>query len=503
MRRELPGEWQRLHEVIEWERVRRRGESSGAGRDPAPRWCRWESGRLPRETSARDGALAQGLPMRIVFITAGPASAADGGGATYNREVIPRLLGRGHDVRVVDGRIDPCAHTVVETRVDGSPWEVATLPGADARQATGRSPRARRQRLAFRRIVESFRADVVHANGLKSLAGVASGSVPCVATVHHPGVACPSGTLVRPDGSICQRPMDGTACSICFCSQRRFGRVAGGVLGSLPPLLPAAQLPEGRRPTRLDRTRVALGYPAMVRETIDDRRRALRSVDLWIAPSAAACRVLLRNDVPRSRIRSVPHGITPVRRSDRSGRDVLRFGYVGALSRAKGVDLLVRAFSSVSRRAPCELHLWGAVRAGAEGERFADWLRINAPDRCVLRGRVAAENLQPAYGDIDVLVFPARNLEVFGLVVLEALSAGVPVIASRCGGPEESVRDLVNGLLIRPNDMEDLVSAMAWVAGDADRVRALRAGIGPVRTWDACVSDMERVYEDAISLRRA
>lgn len=439
--------------------------------------------------------------MRVLFITAGSALASAGGGATYNRGMVKALRGAGHDVVIVSDRGHPETASLEWVGFDcGGDEQVALLP-SDCRSGLARERSRSEVVKTMASLVERHSSQVVHANGRKADAarlGATTG-VPVVATMHHPGVSCPAGALMRSNGEICRRSMERTTCSICYGSQRSMGRGLGSVVGALPIVVPFPRGSVDPASALWRRIWMASAYPGLVRDAIKERRIALRGCSRWIAPSRAAGLVLVRNGVDRSRIRWVAHGVeSMIRRETRSVRPV-RFGYVGTWSREKGVDLLVEAHARVARQVECELHVWGGARSGADGDRFVAHLRDLPDGRTVFHGPAMRGDLQGVYDSMDVLVLPSRFLEVFGLVVLEALSAGVPVIATRCGGPEDTVRHGSNGVLVRPNDVEDLARAMHHLAEAPERIDILRKGIQPVRTWSECAYDTVKVYEDAIA----
>ena len=115
-----------------------------------------------------------------------------------------------------------------------------------------------------------------------------------------------------------------------------------------------------------------------------------------------------------------------------------------------------------------------------------------------LHGRVGPEELSRAYAGVDVLVLPSIYLEVFGLVVLEAFSAGRPVIVTNSGGPEELVREGVDGLIVRRNDPVALAEALMGLASDPARIVRLAEGIRPVRTIEEHLDQLLPIYERAI-----
>jgi phosphatidylinositol alpha-1,6-mannosyltransferase len=90
-------------------------------------------------------------------------------------------------------------------------------------------------------------------------------------------------------------------------------------------------------------------------------------------------------------------------------------------------------------------------------------------------GRVADETLDAAYALADVFVMPnvpvAGDMEGFGLVALEASSAGLPVVASALEGIRAAVRHGENGLLVQPEDAPGFARAISAVLGMAPRER--------------------------------
>src|SRR3989475_31083 len=114
-----------------------------------------------------------------------------------------------------------------------------------------------------------------------------------------------------------------------------------------------------------------------------------------------------------------------------------------------------------------------------------------------VRGRVAEQELRRAYAAASVLVLPAivdarGDTEGLGVVLLEAMSYGVPVIGSDLGGITDIVVDGQTGLLVPPQDSAALAAALERLATDRDLAKRLgEAGAGPVRralTWPALIA---------------
>jgi glycosyltransferase involved in cell wall biosynthesis len=73
----------------------------------------------------------------------------------------------------------------------------------------------------------------------------------------------------------------------------------------------------------------------------------------------------------------------------------------------------------------------------------------------------------------DIVVVPSRRAEPFGMVVVEGMALGRPVIATNAGGPPEVITDRVDGLLVEPGDARGLADAIAWLADDPERARRI------------------------------
>lgn len=138
-----------------------------------------------------------------------------------------------------------------------------------------------------------------------------------------------------------------------------------------------------------------------------------------------------------------------------------RFGFIGRIEPEKGVDLLLDA---VARRPDRD---WRVVIAGTGRASYLDGLRSRYADlfargRAILCGWMEVEEFFDA---VDVVVVPTVYPEPMSRVLLEAFSAGVPVIASRRGGMTEILEHDVNGILFEPADPASLDQALDRAAG--------------------------------------
>ena len=224
-----------------------------------------------------------------------------------------------------------------------------------------------------------------------------------------------------------------------------------------------------------------------------------RGVDLGLAVSRAAAGCIeSRARIP---VRIIPNGIeipetapTPV--SERPGGPRLLF--VGRLEPRKGIPVLVEAFALLAARFP-ELVL---VAVGDGPERAAlDRLPADLRARVVTRGTCDDAELAREYANADVFIAPALGSESFGIVLLEAMAAGLPVVASDIPGYREVVRDSAEALLVRPGAPAALAAAVARVLSDPGLAHGLgRRGRQRARefSWQTVASRIEAAYVEAV-----
>src|SRR5262249_27848627 len=147
---------------------------------------------------------------------------------------------------------------------------------------------------------------------------------------------------------------------------------------------------------------------------------------------------------------------------------------------------LLRALHARSRRcnvSECELIGGGPLRAAVESER----MQLELTDAVHLRGARAREEVLEFLGRAHVAVLasvPTREGKREGIpvVLMEAMAAGLPVVASRLSGIPELVEDGVTGRLAEPRDIDGLANALEEMARDPERAAAMgRAGRDKVR----------------------
>lgn len=170
--------------------------------------------------------------------------------------------------------------------------------------------------------------------------------------------------------------------------------------------------------------------------------------------------------------------------------------FVGRLAEKKGVQYLIEAMRWVDARLVIvgDGPLGGALRRKAA--------RMGMEGKVVFLGAKTHEELPEIYASADVFCAPSvtaadRDKEGFGLVILEAMASGLPVVASRSGGITELVRDGWNGLLVEERDSRGLAANINRVFTDPEIYSRLIVNMrDTVRKYD--YSQVGREYADII-----
>jgi glycosyltransferase involved in cell wall biosynthesis len=151
-----------------------------------------------------------------------------------------------------------------------------------------------------------------------------------------------------------------------------------------------------------------------------------------------------------------------------------RMLYVGRLDPRKGVDTAVEALAHLPAAARLCLAGGWDTREEQRLEELAR--RLGASERVEFAGQCDRDRLMARYAEADVVIFPVRWREPWGLVPLEAMARGCPVVATGRGGSAEYLRDNENCLLFDADNPRGLAAAVERLASDPELRARLRAG---------------------------
>jgi len=172
--------------------------------------------------------------------------------------------------------------------------------------------------------------------------------------------------------------------------------------------------------------------------------------------------------------------------------------FVGRLDQEKRVDELIRAFAALPAELPGRLEIVG------DGARREDWTALAAGlgvgERVRFRGFVSEQELLEAYAGADVFCMPGVA-ELQSLVTLEAMAAGLPVLAADAMALPHLVRPGRNGWLFTPGDVPELTTRLAALLSDATtrrRMGAASSEIVAAHGAEATLDRFEGIYEQVL-----
>ena len=240
-------------------------------------------------------------------------------------------------------------------------------------------------------------------------------------------------------------------------------------------------------------------------------------VSSWLATrvlpiSRAIEAELVDRGIPRHKLLVValpiaPEAPDPGGPEHRRNADSVVFGTIGRAVPVKGWDLFVRAIGAILADVPsAQVRLVGST--GSSDERAFHGRLVQSIEEAGLSDRVIftghSTDVAAELRKMDVFVLPSRS-EGYSLALLEALQAGLPVVATRVGIAPDVVIEGRNGLLIERDDEAGLAAALRTVGADAalrDRLAAgARSGVPGIPSAEEHASALFDLYEELLNAR--
>ncbi len=377
---------------------------------------------------------------------------------TYN---LCSELAKNHDVWVFSRVENPYAplYEVRQDRVDGIDIARVNKPPRDytfrAKYVDEKLDKV------FAKWLDSVSPEIAHVGHLSHLSTniiriLKERGIPVVYTLHDYWLICLRGQLITDELKICEnRSIEG--CARCFA-------------------LYFQSIKEGKR--EVER------WKQHMRDIID-------LIDTFLAPSRFLRRTFIESGVPEDKTQYSDYGfdITLFDEFSKTESDIIRFGFLGRIIPAKGIDLLIEAFCGMEEE-DAVLNIYGSL--SASGRYLKD--KVRNP-RIHFRGSYDNRDIAKVLSEVDVLVVPSIWYENSPLVIHEAFLAKVPVIATNLGGMAEYVHDGENGLLFELGNVKNLTEMMEMIVRNPTLLQKLSDKETPVRTIQEDADSVVGVYE--------
>ena len=394
--------------------------------------------------------------MRIAHIVRRYSLAEWGGTETVVAHTVEEQLSRGHEPRVFATNAlqaaDPSVSLPPNAEVFGYTYPYWPMPAKDrlALDKKGGSPYAPR----LFRAVRAFKPDLVHihAGGRIAVAAVRLAEelgIPSVMSLH------------------------------------------GGAA-----VVPQSEIDEMLRPLRRK-----FPYGGIVDRLLGWRFDPLARVGAIVCISRTE-EVRLKGLYPGCRVRYVPNGVAVAPRvARRVGSKTRNILCVSRIDYQKNQVALVEALAKLP--ANCRLTLIGPITAAWYAEKIKTRAaELGVTDRFTLISGLppGSVELESQFAGADVFVLPSVH-EPFGIVALEAMQRGLPLVSSNVGGLPDFVSNGENGLLFDPSDVSALASAIARVLDEPGLAERLIGGgleTSARFTWPCVIDDLDRVYGELL-----
>lgn len=444
--------------------------------------------------------------MHILLITHFFPPTHNAGTENYTLGLAQAFLTKGHEVQVVcaedwhsgqaywNGVTEDCYLGVPVIRIHLN-WTKATNPN----QVLFESVQVEQW---LDQYLQSHRPDIIHVTSTYSLGvGLLRSArrvhIPLVLTLMDFWFLCPRTSLLRSDDELCDGRTTPWECQECLLtSSHLYLRTRAVVSSQLQPVLWSgiAHVP------LLARRRGARGLALDMDRRKAELRKDLELPNLILAHSTFVQKMVAHAGLSQ-RVVHLSNGLDLAWAVSYQGKKpsaLVRFGYMGQITKIKGVHLLVQAFQQLAAQGRAHLTIWGDLKREPHyGQNLRDLVADHPA--ITLGGPFRRAQLAAVLADIDVLVVPSLWYENAPLVIAEAFVTHTPVIATNLGGMAEAVRHETNGLLFERGNVTDLCKQLARILDEPTLLPQLRNGIRSVKTIDQEVLQLETLYLDLLA----
>jgi len=389
--------------------------------------------------------------MKVAFITFKYPPFIEGGTGVYAYNLAKEMVKLGHEVHVITPRVLGCKRESVE---DGGFIHRVSFVNKPFLAALSFWFSLRKDFSSLEQRVGGF--DVVHDNGLSAF------------SLNSKAVSCPRAVTIHHLARTTLRAIEASLL-------RRVRNLRGEIAFS--PLI---------EPLCMKRADRIIAVSQFTKQDI---------IDAF--------------GIPESKIAVIHHGVHPEdyvlpEEAKVKLRSTLGISsqpmilFTGKLAPRKGVDVLLRALPQVLKEVEVKLVLAGSGTQ-QDYQQLAEALGIS--DKLCFLGRVPDDTLRLLYSSCDLFVLPSR-LEGLGIVILEAMAAGKPVVATNVGGIPELIESGQNGILVEANNEGKLAGAIVKVLSNKSLAQIIgENNMKKARerfSWEVAAQKTERVYNELI-----
>ncbi len=316
--------------------------------------------------------------------------------------------------------------------------------------------------------IQDTKPDVIHLHNIyhhlssSILSVIRKHKVPCVQTLHDYKLACPNYKMYT-QNSVCERCKGGKYYNTVL-HQCLFAGIAPNILGA----------------AEMTFTKLAQSYEKTVKTFICPSKFILQKMEEWGEPPGKLTYLPNPIETPENLMRQKEDGNC-------------NYTYIGRLYPEKGIHILIRAAARVP-----SVYL-NIIGEGPQKPELEELAKSIAPGRVNFLGFLAGSELAEARRASKAICVPSLWYENAPLSVLEAMSEGLPVIASDIGGLPELVDDGITGFLAKPGSIESWIEAFRQMEQFTSEQRFELGSAGRQKVidhfnWEDHLKNLESIY---------
>ncbi len=340
----------------------------------------------------------------------------------------------------------------------------------------------------FNEILNKIKPQIVHFQHLINLSAsliniTYEKNIPTILTLHDYWFICPRAFLLRDNLTICNHnDIQAKNCLECWIN------------GFLKNFFT-------NKPLLLKTLKKIIQCLGLNKEDFNIRKNYMLSlllkVDKIISPSKFLQKIFLENGLSKHKILHSENGYDLNRfigfNRKKPSKEKMMFGFIGNFAERKGVETLIKTFNMIKNE-KVELKIYGYNQNSIFSIKFRK--KIKNP-RIKLMGEF--NNVKEPFSNIDILIFPSICLENCPLVLLEALIAKIPVIASNLASIPEFIIHEKNGLLFEAGNPYDLHEKVNRFIDDPILIERLsNKNVKNVKPIGEQAKEFEKIYENLI-----
>jgi glycosyltransferase involved in cell wall biosynthesis len=228
-------------------------------------------------------------------------------------------------------------------------------------------------------------------------------------------------------------------------------------------------------------------------------KKILKSANLVLVPTEDYVNIVKNNyDVSESKIRIVPNGVDNrlFKKTSHKIHNPVRILFVGRFAKEKNLSILIKAFKIVSLwNKNVILHLVG------DGEEKDNILKVikdeQVTDKIKFHGRLEGKKLYEIYSNSDIFVLTSKR-ESFGIVILEAMASGLPIVAPKIAAIRNVVTDGEDGILYKntPKSLAEKIKELISSNEIREKLSNNALKKASKYDWERIVNQIENIYEE-------